>query len=80
MEVEFHFTCDCSSNNAFKKPLIATLDSLCNNFKNLCNKDKFILLLSKECDNGIFFFLQTTFIALFNREKPCVQLNETLID
>lgn len=76
MEDEFHFTCDCSSNNAFKKPLIATLGSLCNNFKNLCNKDKFILLLSKECDY-VIHFLQTTFIALFNREKPCVQLNET---
>lgn len=80
MEDEIHFTCDCSSNNAFKKPLIATLGSLCNNFKNLCNKDKFILLLSKECDYGIYFFFANYIIALFNREKPCVQLNETLID
>lgn len=55
MEDEFYFICDCLLNNVFKKFLIVILGSLCNNFKNLCNKDKFILLLFKECDYVIYF-------------------------
>lgn len=57
MEDEFYFICDCLINNVFKKFLIVILGSLCNNFKNLCNKDKFILLLFKECDYVIYFFV-----------------------
>lgn len=51
-----------------KKLFIESLDGLCNDFKNL-SKDKFIWLMSDECETGNFCKL---FLQLFSTEKSLV--------
>lgn len=49
VENEIDFIFNCTSNNPFKTPFIESLDSLCKDFKNLCNKEEFFLTMSNEC-------------------------------
>lgn len=52
-----------------KKLFKESLDSLCNDLKNLCNKDQFIWLMSDECETGNICKL---FLQLFSTEKSLV--------
>lgn len=58
-QTHIHFIFNCTSNNILRKPFIGSLDSLCNNSKNLYNKEKFIRLICNECDT-VIEILQTT--------------------
>lgn len=56
VENEIHSIFICTTNNTLRKHFIESLNRLCKEFKNLCNKDKFIWLMSNECDNVIEIF------------------------
>lgn len=53
-------------NKVYVKHFIESLNSLCKKFKNLCNKNKFIWLMSNEGDNVIEIFANNIYIVVFN--------------
>lgn len=53
VEDEFHFTFDCTAYQHLRKPFIESMNTLYKNFINLCNREKFIWLMSNECDSVI---------------------------
>lgn len=64
VEDEIDFIVNCTSNNPFKTPFIESLDSLCKDFKNLCNKEKFFLTMSNECDTVYKHFANYNYFQL----------------
>lgn len=78
VEDEIHFIFNCTSNNTLRRPFIESLDSLCKKFKNVCNKDKFIWLMSNECENVIEIFASYIYSCFQLRKASC--LTETVID
>ena len=63
VEDEVHFVFNCKAYEHLRKPFVESMNTLCKNFKNMCNRDKLIWLMSNESKNVIEKFANFIYLC-----------------